>query len=64
MIEDKDIDSEWGIGIMFSFWPLDSLGALELQVGGMYWCRSYFLEKHASSDCALKGTYSKELEES
>ena len=49
---------------MFSFWPLDSLGALELQVGGMYWCRSYFLEKHASSDCAVKGTYSKELEES
>jgi len=43
----KDMNSEWGVGIMFSFWPLDSLGFVELQVGGMYQCRSYFVEKDA-----------------
>lgn len=41
------MNSEWGVGIMFSFWPLDSLGFVELQVGGMYQCRSYFVEKDA-----------------
>lgn len=59
------MNSEWGVGIMFSFWPLDSLGFVELQVGGMYQCRDLtFLKKMPDRIALSQGISSKELEES
>ena len=58
------MNSEWGVGIMFSFWPLDSLGFVNCRLGVCISVDLTFLKKMPDRIALSQGISSKELEES